>query len=147
MYFFEWMPVSPIILFILITFLEGIILARSFKYDSFGRSLLVSLVMNGISAIIGLVLAKFLMNPSSAMRYYVLLGPLLGHFLSLLLLAFVLPVVIEGGILLLMRRNITAGRIWLMSLVANAVSYVLVAACFFFWLVAVNMAFALHPEG
>jgi hypothetical protein len=88
------------------------------KWDTFGRSLLAAFLMNLVSTIIGLV------------PFGVVLAGL--NYSSLFLLAFLFSVLIEGGVLMLMKKG-AARQNWIASLFANALSYVFLAVLLF-WL-------------
>lgn len=92
-----------------ISFAESIVIFL-LKWDKYGRSLLASLLMNVTSTIFGGIL--------------VAIGALYSSFIWLAV-AFVLSVLIEGGILLLMKRG-AARQNWIASLLSNIVSYVLI---------------------
>ena len=92
-----------------ISFAESIVMVL-LKWDKYGRSLLASLLMNVTSTIFGGIL--------------VAIGALYSSFIWLAV-AFVLSVLIEGGILLLMKRG-AARQNWIASLLSNIVSYVLI---------------------
>ncbi len=92
-----------------ISFAESIVMFL-LKWDKYGRSLLASLLMNVTSTIFGGIL--------------VAIGALYSSFIWLAV-AFVLSVLIEGGILLLMKRG-AARQNWIASLLSNIVSYVLI---------------------
>lgn len=78
------------------------------KWSSFGRSLLAAFLMNLVSTVFGSV--RF--GPSIlGINSYVIF-----------LLMFLLSVLIEGGVLMLMKRG-AARQNWIASLVANAASY------------------------
>jgi cytochrome bd-type quinol oxidase subunit 2 len=81
-----------------------------FKWGTFGRSLLASLLMNVTSTIFGgvLIVVGFYSDP------YILLA-----------IGFVLSVVIEGGVLILMKRD-GGLRNWIVSLAANSASYLII---------------------
>jgi hypothetical protein len=78
------------------------------KWASFGRSLLASFLMNLASTIVGFILLAF--------SFYV------ANFYTLFLVEFLLSVLIEGGVLMLMKKG-AARQNWIASLVANAASY------------------------
>ena len=78
------------------------------KWSSFGRSLLAAFLMNLVSTVLGSVQV----GPS-------ILGI---NFYVIFLLAFFLSVLIEGGVLMLMKKG-AARQNWTASLVANAASY------------------------
>lgn len=80
------------------------------KWDKFGRSLWASLLMNVTSTIFGGVL--------------VALGLLGGSYIWLAA-AFVLSVLIEGGVLMLMKRG-AARQNWIACLISNLVSYLFI---------------------
>lgn len=100
---------SLIILTLIISIAEAIALLL-LKWDRFGRSLWASLLMNVTSTIFGGVL--------------IVMG-LLGSTYIWLAVAFALSVLIEGGVLMLMKRG-SARQNWIASLVANAASYLLI---------------------
>ncbi len=78
------------------------------KWNSFGRSLLAAFLMNLVSTVFGFVLFGLSIF---GVNFYVIF--LLGFFLSVL---------IEGGVLMLMKKG-AARQNWIASLVANAASY------------------------
>jgi hypothetical protein len=88
--------------------LEAVVL-WSLKWDTFGRSLLASFLMNLASTIVG-VLAIGLLATS-----------LLNNFVSFVL-ALLLSILIEGGVLMLMKRDATTKN-WRVASIANVVSY------------------------
>ncbi len=98
-----------ILLTIIISVAEAVVMFL-LKWGSFVRSLLASLLMNVTSTIFGgvLVVVGFYSDP------YLLLA-----------IGFVLSVVIEGGVLMLMKRD-SGLRNWIVSLVANSASYLLI---------------------
>ena len=98
-----------IILTLIISVVEAIVMLV-LKWDKFGRSLWASLLMNVTSTIFGGVL--------------VALGLLRGTYLWLAV-AFVLSVLIEGGVLMLMKRGATRQN-WIASLISNLVSYLFI---------------------
>ena len=98
-----------IALTLFISFAESIVMFL-LKWDKYGRSLLASLLMNVTSTIFGGIL--------------VAIGALYSSFIWLAV-AFVLSVLIEGGILLLVKRG-AARQNWIASLLSNIVSYVLI---------------------
>ena len=103
-----------IVLTLIISVVESIVMLL-LKWDKFGRCLWASLLMNVTSTIFGGVL--------------VALG-LLGNSYFWLAAAFVLSVLIEAGILMLMKRG-AARQNWIASLVANLVSYLFIILPFF----------------
>ena len=98
--------VALIVLTLLITVAEAIVMLL-LKWDKFGRSLWASLLMNVTSTIFGGVL--------------IALGVLGGSY-AWLVAAFVLSVLIEGGVLMLMKRGEVRKNL-LTSLIANLASY------------------------
>jgi len=98
-----------IVLTLIITIAEAIVMLL-LKWDKFGRSLWVSLLMNVTSTIFGGVL--------------IALGVLGGSY-AWLVAAFVLSVLIEGGVLMLMKRGEVRQNL-LTSLIANLVSYLVI---------------------
>ena len=101
--------VALIVLTIIITIAEAIVMLL-LKWDKFGRSLLASLLMNVTSTIFGGVL--------------IALGVLGGSY-AWLVAAFVLSVLIEGGVLMLMKRGEVRQNL-LTSLIANLASYLVI---------------------
>ncbi len=101
--------VALIVLTLLITVAEAIVMLL-LKWDKFGRSLWASLLMNITSTIFGGVL--------------IALGVLGGSY-AWLVAAFVLSVLIEGGVLMLMKRGEVRKNL-LTSLIANLASYLVI---------------------
>jgi len=102
-----------VVLTLFISLAESIVMFL-LKWDKYGRSLLASLLMNVTSTIFGGIL--------------IAIGALYSSFLWLAA-AFALSVLIEGGILMLMKRG-AARQNWIASLLSNIVSYVLIIAPF-----------------
>ncbi|MCJ7432242.1 MAG: hypothetical protein MUO77_02005 [Anaerolineales bacterium] len=100
---------AMIVLTLIISVVEAIVMLL-LKWDKFVRCLLASLLMNVTSTIFGGVL--------------VALG-LLGNSYLWLAAAFVLSVLIEAGVLMLMKRG-AALQNWIASLAANLVSYLFI---------------------
>ncbi len=98
-----------IVLTLIITVAEAIVMLL-LKWDKFGRSLWASLLMNVTSTIFGGVL--------------IALGLLGGSYIWLVA-AFVLSVLIEGGVLMLMKRGEVRKNL-LTSLIANLASYLVI---------------------
>jgi hypothetical protein len=98
-----------IVLTLIISLLEAIVLLL-LKWGRFGRSLWASLLMNVTSTIFGGVLTA--------------MGTL-GYSYVWLAVAFVLSVLIEGGVLMLMKRG-AARQNWIASLVTNVASYLFI---------------------
>ena len=101
--------VALIVLTLIITIAEAIVMLL-LKWDKFGRSLWASLLMNVTSTIFGGVL--------------IALGVLGGSY-AWLVAAFVLSVLIEGGVLMLMKRGAVRQNL-LTSLIANLASYLVI---------------------
>lgn len=101
--------VALIVLTLIITIAEAIVMLL-LKWDKFGRSLWASLLMNVTSTIFGGVL--------------IALGVLGGSY-AWLVAAFVLSVLIEGGVLMLMNRGAVRQNL-LTSLIANLASYLVI---------------------
>lgn len=99
---------------IVIILIEAFILWRWFDYGSFGSSIVVSLVMNVASTIVGVILAS-------------IGGTALG-FILLFLVSWVVTIAVEAGVIKLMKRQATKAQIWRMSLTVNTVSYLLLIA-------------------
>jgi len=78
------------------------------KWNSFGRSLLAAFLMNLVSTIAGFILLAF--------------SFLIGNFYILFVVGYLLSVLIEGGVLMLMKKG-AARQNWIASLIANAASY------------------------
>ena len=112
--------VNLIILTPIISVVEAVVMFL-LKWDKFWRCLWVSLLMNAISTIFGIgsVVVGFLFSDLSLWLQVVL--------------AFLLSVLLEGGVLMLMKRN--AARLnWLTSLYTNIASYLLVIVPLVAWL-------------
>lgn len=98
-----------IVLTLIISIVEAIVMLY-LKWDKFGRSLRASLLMNVTSTIFGGVL--------------VALGLLGGSYIWLAA-AFALSILIEAGVLMLMKRG-AARQNWIASLISNLVSYLFI---------------------
>ncbi len=98
-----------IVLTLIISVVESLAMLL-LKWDKFGRSLWASLLMNVTSTIFGGVL--------------IALGLFGGSYIWLAV-AFTLSVLIEGGVLILMKRG-AARQNWIVSLIANLVSYLFI---------------------
>jgi hypothetical protein len=97
------------VLTLAITGVESIVMLL-LRWDRFGRCLWAAFLMNVASTIFGGVLIAYLGWASK----YIWLP-----------VSFVLSVLIEGGVLMLMKRG-AARQNWRVSLVANLVSYLLI---------------------
>ena len=104
-----------IVLTLIISVVESLVMLL-LKWDKFGRSLWASLLMNVTSMIFGGIL--------------IALG-LFGGSHIWLAVAFTLSVLIEGGVLMLMKRG-AARQNWIVSLIANLVSYLFIILPFTF---------------
>jgi hypothetical protein len=98
-----------IVLTLVISVIEAIVMLL-LKWDKFGQSLWASFLMNVTSTILGGVL--------------IALGLLGGSYIWLVV-AFVLSVLIEGGVLMLIKRG-AARQNWTVSLISNLVSYLFI---------------------
>jgi len=99
--------IALLLLTLLITLVEGVVLAL-LKWNVFPRALVASLIINITSSLVGGLLLIFLQE-----------FPLIW-----MLLAFVLSVSIEGAILLKIQPAF-GRRTWLLALLANLASYLL----------------------
>ena len=100
---------TAFLVFSAIVFVLEAVVLWLLKWDAFGRSLLSSFLMNLASTIFGILLIGLS-----------LIG-LLNDFLGFVI-AFVLSVLIEGGVLMLMKRNATREN-WRVAIIANVISY------------------------
>jgi hypothetical protein len=120
--------VAGVILVFVIALVEAAVL-RLLSWASFWRSLLDSFVMNLVSALAGLVLNVFAADYYQSCGYSPDRGGRFCEWLvspwALLALAWLLSVLVEGGVLLLLRRR-AARQTWLAALVANIASYALI---------------------
>ena len=109
-----------IILTPIISIIEAVVMFL-LKWDKFLRSFWVSLLMNVISTIFGIgsVVVGFLFSDLSIWLQVIL--------------AFLLSVLLEGGVLVLMKQNATRLN-WLTSLYTNIASYLLVIVPLVAWL-------------
>jgi len=117
-----------IVLTLIISTIESLVMVL-LKWDRFARSLWASLFMNIISAIFGMVfglVALAFPDVSLIKRWYTLLA-----------IAFVLSVLIEGGVLMLMKRGAVRQN-WIVSLTANLSSYMFIILPFFVLLLYVS---------
>jgi hypothetical protein len=115
---------------LVIALVEGIVLWR-LRWGSFGRSLRDSLIVNLGSGLVGLLLINYASNlwqvcgydPARGGRWCEqLVSPLM-----LLVWAWLLSVLIEGGLLMLLAKH-PARKIWTAALVINVVSYLIIGA-------------------
>ncbi len=105
-----------IVAYLALSLLESIVL-RLLKWGTFWRSLLASLLMNLPSTLVGFWLMGWLDGVSRLNRLGIWLIPA----------AWALSVAIEGGVLVLMKRD--GGRQnWMAALAANTASYLLLLA-------------------
>lgn len=102
---------------ILIIVIEALVLWRWFNYGSFSSSSVASLVMNITTTIIGILLLILALNITLRLPTA-----------FLFLLSWVLTVVVEAGVLKLMKRQATWLRVGQMSLTVNIISYLLLIA-------------------
>jgi hypothetical protein len=102
--------IAAVIILVLVVIGEGVIL-RLLKWGTFWRSQMASLLANIASLIVGGFMLAFNINSVP-----VFLG-----------IAFVLTVLVEAGVLMLMKRG-ASGENWRASLIINVVSYVMLAA-------------------
>ena len=102
------------VLTLIISTIESLVMVL-LKWGGFGRSLWDSMLMNITSAIFGMVfgIVALTFSDDSPLR----------HWYTLLAIAFVLSVLIEGGVLMLMKRS-AARQNWIVSLIANLSSYI-----------------------
>jgi hypothetical protein len=98
-----------IVITLVISLIESIVLFL-FKWDRYGRSLWASILMNVTSSIVGGILVVIGLYQTS---------------ISWFVLAFLLSVMIEAGVLVLMKRG-AARQNWTVALVANLVSYLFI---------------------
>jgi hypothetical protein len=121
--------VAGVVLVFVIALVEAIVL-RLLRWAGFWRALLDSFAMNLVSTLAGLVLNAFVADFYQSCGYDPARGGRYCDWLmspwSLLLAAGLLSVLIEGGVLLLLRRR-PAGETWRAALAANVASYALIA--------------------
>ena len=111
-----------IVAYLALSLLESIVL-RLLKWGTFWRSLLASLLMNLPSTLVGF----WLIWLAGFSRTYTEETPLNRLGIWLIPAAWALSVAIEGGVLVLMKRD--GGRQnWVASLAANTASYLLLLA-------------------
>jgi hypothetical protein len=104
-----------VVAYLALSLLESIVL-RLLKWGTFWRSLLASLLMNLPSTLVGFLLIWLAGFPNR-----------LDYWLFIIPAAWALSVVIEGGVLGLMKRD--GGRQnWIAALAANTASYLLLLA-------------------
>ena len=99
---------------LLISTMEAVVLLL-LKWDKFGRSLWVSLLMNGISTVFGI-------GSATAGTFGIFTN---SSIWVAVIIAFLLSVFLEGVVLIVVKRGETR-RNWLVSLTANCASYVLI---------------------
>jgi hypothetical protein len=126
---FAFGVVAGVVLVFIIALVEAVVL-RLLRWAGFWRSLLDSFVMNLVSTLVGLVLNAFAADFYQSCGYSPDRGGRFCDWLvsprSLLALAWLLSVLVEGGVLLLLRRH-SARQTWLAALAANIASYVPIA--------------------
>jgi hypothetical protein len=105
--------VGLIIFILIISMIESGVMVL-LKWDTFKRSLTVSLRMNAASTIFGM--GGVLMSVMGLDKFSIWL---------VIAIAFLLSVLIEGGILMLSKRD-TPRLNWTVSLIANVTSYLVV---------------------
>ena len=98
-----------IVITLVVSLIESVVLLL-FKWDRYGRALWASILMNVTSSILGGVLVVVGLYQTS---------------FSWFVVAFILSVVIEGGVLLLMKRD-AARQNWTVAIAANFVSYLFI---------------------
>lgn len=129
-----------LVLIIFIIVLEALVLFW-FRYGTFWRSLGASCLMNIFSSILGYFAASFLdRSLENVPGYYGGVLEIIEWFLLadslqfpkmlpatmlFLLISWVISIVSEGGILVLIRAGHRASGMWLVTLVANILSYIL----------------------
>lgn len=101
---------------LIIILIEAAVL-KLLKWGTFSRSLLAEFVANIVTTLIGLIWL--------AINYLGLASQIAISSPQGLVLAFILSVVIESGILMLFKRGATREN-WVASLATNAASYLLV---------------------
>lgn len=106
-----------VVVSILIIVIEAFVLWRWFNYGSLSSSSVASLVMNITTTIIGILLLILALNITLTLP-----------IAFLFLLSWVLTVVVEAGVLKLMKRQATWLRVGQMSLTVNIISYLLLIA-------------------
>lgn len=133
-----------LILLVLVIFGEAIMFSL-FKYASLWRSLLASLLVNVTSTVLGFKIGAglSLLNPLLSFLNPPISSPdLIGRWFLpadsgpfsnsrlpsmplFLLVSWIISIIAEGGILMLMKRDAEPRKIWEITLVSNAVSYIL----------------------
>jgi hypothetical protein len=120
--------VAGVILVFVIALIEAIVL-RLLGWASFGRSLIDAFVMNLASTLVGLVLNVVAADAYQSCGYDPARGGRFCDFLispwSLLVIAGLLSVLVEAGVLFLLRRR-PARQTWLAALACNIASYALI---------------------
>jgi len=101
-----------LLLTLVISIVESIVMLL-LKWNKFSRSFWASLLMNVTSTIIGMFWV-FAMGFLSDLNIWLIFA-----------VSFLLSVLIEGGILMLMKRGATWQN-WIVSLIANLVSYLFI---------------------
>jgi hypothetical protein len=110
--FFGVLGFMVVLAFFVIALLEAAVLTAA-RWAGFGRSLVDALLVNLVSTLLGVVF--YLMPVGSSWPDLTVFG-----------LYFGLSVLVEGGVLLVRRREHGAGRTWLLAALANVVSYGLI---------------------
>ena len=101
---------------LVISLIESVVLYL-LKWARFGRSLWASVLMNATSSIVGSILIVIGLYQTSFVWFVA---------------AFILSVVIEAGVLVLMKRG-SARQNWTVALVANLASYLFIILPYALW--------------
>lgn len=109
---------AAFLVFSVIVFVLEAVLLWLLKWDTFGRSLLSSFLMNLTSTILGILLIGLLLTG------------LLNGFLSFVI-AFGLSILIEGIVLMMIKPD-AARENWRVAMIANVTSYILLGIFLFF---------------
>jgi hypothetical protein len=124
------------LLFIFVVALESLVLWR-LKWGNFRRSFVDTLIANAVSTILGLGIYLVVFNVgydcrsvpySDGVHVVTSCGWSISPIIVFVLL-WIASVIIEGGVLLLMRRH-PPRQTWKVSIVANIVSYLLLSPFF-----------------
>jgi hypothetical protein len=102
-----------VILFLIIVFIEAVVMLL-FKLNKFKKCLTDSLLVNLASLVAGFILTALEINIS--------FGGSESSFTGFLI-AFLVTVVVEGFLLMALNRKTPPGKVWLVTVVMNAVTY------------------------
>jgi hypothetical protein len=101
------------LIFAAVVLIEAVVMLL-FRLKTFGKCLLDSFIVNLASVVVGIILSFLEINVS------IINNP---SNVTVILLALLATVIVEGLILMLLNNKTAAGKVWLVTVVMNIVSY------------------------